>query len=105
MAGAKTANLSLDPMLDEFAGVWQTYKIGTLTTDSRNPMVILISNCTVCGHSERTERCSNVPSMRVLPGDPERTPGKAREGEPEDQLCRGRPHLVQAPWSENALAR
>jgi len=53
-AAAKTANLSLDEMLDEFARVWQAYKIGTLTLESRNPMVIQISNCTVCGQLEGT---------------------------------------------------
>jgi predicted hydrocarbon binding protein len=53
-AASKTAHLSLDQMLDEFARVWQSYKIGTLTVEGRNPMVIQISNCTVCGQLEGT---------------------------------------------------
>ena len=53
-AAAKMANLSLDQMLDEFARVWQAYEIGTLAVESRNPMVIQISNCTVCGQLEGT---------------------------------------------------
>ena len=53
-AAAKTANLSLDQMLDEFARVWQVYKIGTLAVESRNPIVIQISNCTVCGQLDGT---------------------------------------------------
>jgi len=53
-AAAKTASLSLDQMLDEFARVWQTYKIGTLAVESRNPIVIQISNCTVCGQLDGT---------------------------------------------------
>jgi len=53
-AAAKLANLSLDQMLDEFAAVWQSYKIGTLAVESRNPMVIKITNCTVCGQLDGT---------------------------------------------------
>jgi predicted hydrocarbon binding protein len=53
-AAAKTASLSLDQMLDEFARVWQTCKIGTLAVESRNPIVIQISNCTVCGQLDGT---------------------------------------------------
>ena len=53
-AAARAANLSLDQMLDEFARVWQAYKIGTLAVESRNPMVIQISNCTVCGQLDGT---------------------------------------------------
>jgi predicted hydrocarbon binding protein len=53
-AAAKTASLSLDQMLDEFARVWQTYKIGTLSVESRNPVVIQISNCSVCGQLDGT---------------------------------------------------
>ena len=53
-AAAKMANLSLDQMLDEFARVWESQKIGTLSVESRDPMVIQISNCTVCGQLEGT---------------------------------------------------
>jgi predicted hydrocarbon binding protein len=53
-AASKMADLSLDQMLDEFARVWQAYKIGTLTVESRDPMVLQISNCTVCGQLEGT---------------------------------------------------
>ena len=53
-AAEKTADLSLDGMLDEFARVWQEYKIGTLMVESRDPLAIQISNCTVCGQLEGT---------------------------------------------------
>jgi predicted hydrocarbon binding protein len=53
-AAAKTADLSLDEMLDEFARVWQAYKIGTLAVESHNPLTIQLSNCTVCGQLEGT---------------------------------------------------
>jgi len=53
-AAAKTADLSLDEMLDEFAMVWQSYEIGTLAVESRDPLVIQLSNCTVCGQLEGT---------------------------------------------------
>jgi predicted hydrocarbon binding protein len=53
-AASKMADMSLDQMLDEFARVWQAYKIGTLTVESRDPMVLQISNCTVCGQLEGT---------------------------------------------------
>ena len=53
-AAEKAAGLSPDEMLDELAGVWQDYKIGTLAVESRDPLVIQISNCTVCGQLEGT---------------------------------------------------
>lgn len=53
-AAAKMAHLSLEQMLDEFSRVWQEYKIGTLTVESRDPLVLLISNCTVCGQLQGT---------------------------------------------------
>ena len=48
-AAAKLSHLSVDQMLRELAGVWQTYGIGTLSVESRDPLVLQISNCTVCG--------------------------------------------------------
>jgi len=48
-AAAKLSNLTAEQMLDEFAKVWQTYGIGSLTVDSRDPLVLQISDCTVCG--------------------------------------------------------
>ena len=53
-AAEKAADLSLDEMLDEFARVWQAHEIGTLTVERRDPLVIQISNCTVCGQLEGT---------------------------------------------------
>ena len=53
-AAAKLSHLSLDEMLGEFATVWQTYKIGSLTVESRDPLVLQISNCTVCGQLQGT---------------------------------------------------
>lgn len=53
-AAAKLANLSLDQMLAEFARVWQTYRIGSLSVEGRDPLVLQISNCTVCGQLQGT---------------------------------------------------
>ena len=53
-AAAKMAHLSLDQMLDEFSRVWQEYNIGSLSVESRDPLVLLISNCTVCGQLQGT---------------------------------------------------
>lgn len=48
-AAEKLSSLTVDQMIDEFAKVWQTYEIGFLTVESRDPLVLQISNCTVCG--------------------------------------------------------
>lgn len=53
-AAAKMANLSLDQMLAEFARIWQEYRIGSVTVEGRDPLVIQISNCTVCGQLQGT---------------------------------------------------
>lgn len=53
-AATKLANLSLDQMLDEFSKVWQGYKIGSLTVEGRDPLVLQVSNCTVCGQLQGT---------------------------------------------------
>ena len=53
-AAAKMANLSLDQMLAEFAKVWEGYRIGSLTYEGRDPLVLQISNCTVCGQLQGT---------------------------------------------------
>ena len=48
-AAAKLSHLTVEQMIDEFANVWQEYRIGSLTVESRDPLVLQISNCTVCG--------------------------------------------------------
>ena len=48
-AAAKLSRLTVEQMLDEFARVWKTYGIGSLTVESREPLTLQISNCTVCG--------------------------------------------------------
>jgi predicted hydrocarbon binding protein len=48
-AATKLSHLSVDQMLDEFAKVWQAYEIGFLSITSRDPLVLQISDCTVCG--------------------------------------------------------
>ena len=48
-AAKRMSNLSLDQMLDEFSKVWQEYRIGSLTVEKRDPLVLQISNCVVCG--------------------------------------------------------
>jgi predicted hydrocarbon binding protein len=53
-AAAKTAHLSIDEMLDEFSKIWEGYRIGRLTVESRDPLVLQISNCTVCGQLQGT---------------------------------------------------
>ena len=53
-AAAKMAGKTTDQMLDEASGVWQRYGIGTLVVQSRDPMVIQISNCTVCAQLQGT---------------------------------------------------
>ncbi len=53
-AVANMGNLSLDQVLGEFAKVWQNYKIGTLSVASSDPLVLQISDCTVCGQLQGT---------------------------------------------------
>ncbi len=53
-AAARLAHLSVDQMLAEFARVWQEYRIGTLAVEGTSPLVIQISNCTVCGQLQGT---------------------------------------------------
>jgi predicted hydrocarbon binding protein len=53
-AAAKMADLSLDQMLEEFSRIWQEYRIGSLTVESREPLVLQISDCTVCGQLQGT---------------------------------------------------
>ncbi len=53
-AGSRMANLSLDQMLAEFSRIWERYNIGRLTVESRDPLVLQISNCTVCGQLQGT---------------------------------------------------
>ena len=53
-AASKMASLSVNQMLEEFSRVWQDYKIGSLTVESHDPLVLQISNCTVCGQLQGT---------------------------------------------------
>jgi len=53
-AAERMTHLTVDQMLAEFARVWQEYKIGTLSVENRDPLVIQISNCTVCGQLQGT---------------------------------------------------
>ena len=53
-AASKLSHLSLDQMLSEFSRIWQAYRIGTLSVESRDPLVLQISNCTVCGQLQGT---------------------------------------------------
>jgi predicted hydrocarbon binding protein len=53
-AAAKMANLSLDQMLEEFSRIWEEYRIGRLSVEGRDPLVLQISNCTVCGQLQGT---------------------------------------------------
>lgn len=53
-AAAKMAHLSMSQMLDEFSRIWEEYRIGKLSVESHDPLVIQISNCTVCGQLQGT---------------------------------------------------
>lgn len=53
-AATKLANLSLDQVLAELGRIWQDYRIGSLTVESKDPLIIQISNCTVCGQLQGT---------------------------------------------------
>jgi predicted hydrocarbon binding protein len=53
-AAAKLGNMTVEQMLAEFARVWQKYEIGRLTVESREPLVLQISDCTVCGQMQGT---------------------------------------------------
>ncbi len=53
-AASKLAHLSLDQMLAEFGRIWQEYRIGSLTVENRDPLVLQISNCAVCGQLQGT---------------------------------------------------
>ena len=53
-AAAKMSHLSTSQMLAEFSKVWDEYKIGKLSIEGRDPLVLQISNCTVCGQLQGT---------------------------------------------------
>lgn len=46
-AASKVSYLSIPEMSDELANVWQKNGIGTLSVESRNPLILQVSNCTV----------------------------------------------------------
>lgn len=53
-AALRMADRTLEGMLDELARVWLEYRIGELKIESRDPLVLQISNCTVCGQLQGT---------------------------------------------------
>ena len=53
-AATKMSGLSLNEMLGEFVRVWADYGIGQLTVESHEPLVLQISDCTVCGQLQGT---------------------------------------------------
>lgn len=53
-AATKMADLTINQMLDEFSRIWEDYKIGTLSVERRDPLVLQVSNCTVCGQLQGT---------------------------------------------------
>jgi len=53
-AASRMADLSIREMLDDFARVWQEYRIGTLSVESESPLVLQVSNCAVCGQLQGT---------------------------------------------------
>lgn len=53
-AAAKLNDRTPKQMLDEFARIWEKYEIGRLSVEQSNPLVLEISNCTVCGQLQGT---------------------------------------------------
>lgn len=53
-AANKLNGLTSRQMLDEFARVWDKQGIGKLTVEKDDPLVLQISNCTVCGQLQGT---------------------------------------------------
>ena len=53
-AAAKMAHMSAVQMLGEFERIWDDYEIGKLSIENREPLVIQISNCPVCGQLQGT---------------------------------------------------
>ena len=53
-AAARLSHLTVDQMLIEFSRIWQDYKIGSLTVENHDPLVLQISDCTVCGQMQGT---------------------------------------------------
>ena len=48
-AAAKNSAATTREMLHEFENVWQKYNIGTLQVADTDPLVLVISDCRVCG--------------------------------------------------------
>lgn len=48
-AASKLSGMTISQMLDEFARMWDYYEIGVLSIERENPLVLQISDCTVCG--------------------------------------------------------
>jgi predicted hydrocarbon binding protein len=53
-AAAGMADLSLDEMLAAFSKIWQDSRIGSLAIEKGDPLVIQLSDCTVCGQLQGT---------------------------------------------------
>ena len=53
-AAEKLSNLTADQVLEELSRVWEEQGIGTLTVLTREPLVLEISNCSVCGQLQGT---------------------------------------------------
>jgi predicted hydrocarbon binding protein len=53
-AAAKMASLDAEEMLANLSKVWEKHRIGTLSVEARDPLVLQVSNCTVCGQLQGT---------------------------------------------------
>jgi predicted hydrocarbon binding protein len=53
-AAAKLSHLTSRQMLDEFGRIWESNGIGKLTVVRGDPLLLQISDCTVCGQLQGT---------------------------------------------------
>ncbi len=54
VAASKVPGTTPREMLEEFARIWDRYEVGRLSIESSSPLVLQISNCTVCGQLQGT---------------------------------------------------
>jgi predicted hydrocarbon binding protein len=53
-AAEKLSGMTAREMLEEFASMWGKYRIGTLSIERTDPLVLQITNCAVCGQLQGT---------------------------------------------------
>jgi len=53
-AAQRLSRMTPKQMLEEFSRIWEQYKIGTLTVEGSDPLVLQVTNCSVCGQLQGT---------------------------------------------------